>query len=70
MTGSTALGTTFSFNNLSVKAGENAITSCSTCSANGFFAGSDGGLIGLNYEVKAPLAGGNASIAGVAAFEK
>jgi hypothetical protein len=24
----------------------------------------------LNYEVKAPLAGGNASIAGVAAFEK
>lgn len=70
MTGSTALDTTFSFNNLNVKAGENAITSCSTCSANGFFAGSDGGLIGLNYEVKAPLAGGNASIAGVAAFEK
>jgi hypothetical protein len=70
MTGSTALDTTFSFNNLSVKAGENAITSCSTCSANGFFAGADGSLIGLNYEVKAPLAGGNASIAGVAAFEK
>jgi hypothetical protein len=53
-----------------VKAGDNAITSCSTCSANGFFAGSEGGLIGLNYEVKAPLAGGDASIAGVAAFEK
>ena len=70
MTGSTVLDTTFSFNNLNVKAGDNAITSCSTCSANGFFAGSDGGLIGLNYEIKAPLAGGNASIAGVAAFEK
>lgn len=70
MTGSTTLDTTFSFNNLSVKAGDNALTSCSTCSANGFFAGSEGGLIGLNYEVKAPLAGGDASITGVAAFEK
>lgn len=69
MTGTGALNTSFSVNNLMVTAGTNAAVNCGTCSANGFFAGANAELIGLNYNVKAPLAGGDASIAGVAAFE-
>jgi hypothetical protein len=73
MTGNTGLNTEFSFNRLAVKTGvgTTATTDCSTCSgsANGFFAGADASMIGLNYEVKANIAGGDASITGVAAFE-
>jgi hypothetical protein len=49
--------------------GTTAATECNTCSAHGFFAGADASMIGLNYEVKANIAGGDASITGVAAFE-
>jgi hypothetical protein len=70
MTGNANLSPEFSFTNLAVTTGTTAATACSTCSANGFFAGADARMIGLNYEAKANIAGGNASISGVAAFEK
>jgi len=72
MTGNTRLNPEFEFTNLAVKTGTGTTTAtaCSTCSANGFFAGANASMIGLNYEVKANIAGGDASITGVAAFEK
>jgi hypothetical protein len=71
MMGNTELNAEFSFNSLAVKTGvgTTAATECNTCSAHGFFAGADASMIGLNYEVKANIAGGDASITGVAAFE-
>jgi len=70
MTGNANLSPEFRFTNLAVTTGTTAATACSTCSANGFFAGANASMIGLNYEAKANIAGGNASISGVAAFEK
>ncbi|MBP8020028.1 MAG: hypothetical protein KAY83_01600, partial [Agitococcus sp.] len=73
MTGNANLNREFSVTNLAVTTGTGATaatTACSACSANGFFAGTDASMIGLNYEAKANIAGGNASISGVAAFEK
>ncbi len=63
--GQSPLNANFSLNNLTVNS-----QSCQNCAANGFFAGNNGAMIGLNYELTTNLGKGVAEITGVAAFEK
>ena len=63
--GQSPLNANFSLSNLTVNS-----QSCQNCAANGFFAGNNGAMIGLNYELTTNLGKGVAEITGVAAFEK
>jgi hypothetical protein len=63
--GQSPLNTNFSLSNLTVNS-----QSCQNCAANGFFAGNNGAMIGLNYDLTTNLGQGVAEITGVAAFEK
>lgn len=63
--GQSALANHFNLNNLTVNS-----QACDNCAANGFFAGSNASMIGLNYDVKAQLGNSTANMTGVAAFEK
>lgn len=63
--GQSPLNANFSLSNLTVNS-----QSCQNCAANGFFAGNNGAMIGLNYELTTNLGKGMAEITGVAAFEK
>lgn len=63
--GQSALANNFSLNNLTVNS-----QTCDNCAANGFFAGQNASMIGLNYDVKAQLGNSTANMTGVAAFEK
>lgn len=63
--GQSPLNTSFSLNNLTVNS-----EACQSCAANGFFAGANASMVGVNYELNATLGQGTANITGVAAFEK
>lgn len=63
--GQSVLANSFSLNNLTVNS-----QNCNSCAANGFFAGQNAGMIGLNYDVKAQLGNSTANMTGVAAFEQ
>ena len=63
--GQSPLNANFSLSNLTVNS-----AGCASCEANGFFAGQDGSMIGLNYKLTAEVGQSTANFGGVAAFEK
>ncbi len=63
--GQSPLNANFSLTNLTVNS-----AGCANCEANGFFAGQNGSMIGLNYKLTADVGQSTANFGGVAAFEK